>query len=88
MSKAPSIDGKIDDTEWAGASKIIAVHRVNEFALEPRQGYTLLSYDKDNLYIAMSTELPPDGKLMAMVKRKSEMSTMMTALRYGWIRTA
>ena len=74
MAKAPVIDGKIDAVEWQEAGKIIGfLDRGNEFGLEPRQGYTRLGYDQANLYLAMSSELPPDGKLLAKVRRDDAM---------------
>ena len=70
MVKAPTIDGKIADGEWDDAYKVIGfLDRTTGFSLEPRTGYTLVGYDRDNLYIAMSTELPPDGKLISKQKR-------------------
>ncbi len=70
MVKAPAIDGKIADGEWNDAYKVIGfLDRTTGFSLEPRTGYTLVGYDRENLYIAMSTELPPDGKLISKQKR-------------------
>ena len=69
IAKSPVIDGVIGEGEWGGAAKIqgFLVHR--DATLEPREGHTLVTYDRDNLYLAVSTELPPDGKLVAKVRR-------------------
>ena len=70
MVNAPTIDGKIEEGEWNDACKVIGfLDREKGFSLEPRDGFTLVGYDQENLYIAMSTELPPDGKLISKQKR-------------------
>ena len=70
IAKGPVIDGNIDEDEWSGAAQIqgFLVHR--DATLEPREGHTLVAYDRDNLYIAVSTELPPDGRLVAKIRRE------------------
>ena len=71
ISRSPVIDGAINEGEWLGAAKIqgFLINHHREGTLEPREGRTLVAYDRDNLYIAVSTELPPDGKLVAKIRR-------------------
>ncbi len=68
MAQAPAIDGVLDTNEWAGATRIIGFGS----PLEPRTGATWVGYDAVNLYLAASTELPPDGKLITKVLRHDQ----------------
>ncbi len=68
MARAPAVDGVIKDDEWRGAAKILGTGT----PLEPRQCTTWFGYDANNFYIAMSSELPPDGKLISEVKRHDQ----------------
>jgi hypothetical protein len=68
MKKAPVIDGKIDPAEWKDAIKTEWFHGLWKRPLDPREGSTWVGCDKDKLYIAVSSELPPTGKPIATVK--------------------
>jgi len=65
MKTPPTIDGVISEAEWAGASRNIGFigHRTRVMAY--REGVLWVGCDGKQLYIAMKTEMPPDGKLMA-----------------------
>ena len=69
MKKAPLMDGRLEKGEWDAATQMDGFLFINGKQLDPRCGKTLLGYDKDNLYLSVSSELPPDGKLVATVKK-------------------
>ena len=68
MKKAPLINGKLDNGEWDAATQMDSFLFINEKQIDPRCGKTLVGYDNEKLYMAVSSELPPDGKLVATVK--------------------
>jgi len=73
MEKAPVIDGVINPEEWRQAVKILGFVTLGKIPLlEPRQGYTLIGFDREALYFAMATEMPPDNQLITNVKRHDE----------------
>ncbi|MDR0932380.1 MAG: DUF6067 family protein [Victivallales bacterium] len=57
---SPAIDGKFSTEEWEFAAKKygFGIHASTK-DLGLRQGYTLMGYDNDYLYLAIVTELPP-----------------------------
>lgn len=56
--KAPTIDGKVDDTEWQGACSVTALRTVRG-QVSGRQTRYRLCWDRDNLYLAMRSWLRP-----------------------------
>lgn len=72
MGKAPVIDGVIHPEEWDGASQMQGFTRFYEEGglikgggLTPQKGEFWLGADEQNLYVAVRTETPPGGKLLA-----------------------
>jgi hypothetical protein len=68
MANAPTINGVLDTNEWDGATRLIGFGT----PLEPRTGATWVGYDAVNLYLAVRSEMPPDGKLLTNVLRHDE----------------
>jgi len=70
FSKAPLIDGKFHDKEWYGAVEVNGFFVRSPLTLASRAGRCLIGYDSKNLYIAVLSELPPDGKPVSTVRRR------------------
>ena len=66
MIVAPLIDGSITGKEWNDATQIVGFMEAGRF-LEPREGARYIGYDANNVYVAMTTELPPNKRLIARV---------------------
>ncbi len=70
MANAPALNGKASDA-WKQASNIFGFFDRRSSNLELRQGKTFFGYDDRNFYIAVQSELPPDGvKLLSSVRRR------------------
>ena len=61
MPAAPTLDGVINEKEWAGSVPVFGFKRYNSEALSYRQGYFRIGYTAKNLYFACRSELPPEG---------------------------
>ena len=61
----PTIDGRIEDGEWDGAVATTGFQTLRKDLLEARGGRSYCGYGKKRLYLAMVSELPPDGELVA-----------------------
>lgn len=66
MAEPPAIDGEIRTDEWKAASGFYGFGS----PLEARRGKAWFGYDSGNLYFAFKTEMPPDNKLVANVRRQ------------------
>ena len=70
MAQAPRVDGRIEAAEWAGAV------RVDGFAwqgkLERRRATAFVGATATHLCLAIRSQLPEEGALLADVKRDSE----------------
>ena len=76
MPKAPVIDGKINDSEWAYASGQYGTLKYFTDLLTDRQANFYFGWDKKNIYFACRSELPPAGqKLLARVRKNNIMVT-------------
>jgi len=64
MPTAPTIDGRIDETEWAGASRNVGLCSQHNMMLGAREAIFWVGADEENLYLAEKTELPPGGELL------------------------
>lgn len=62
-AKAPVIDGRIDEKEWADAAMMEGSVGSADQALEERRAWAYITYDKDNLYVAIRSVTRPGGKL-------------------------
>lgn len=66
--RPPVIDGKISGNEWDGAVRTVGFEGgqsrsgLNLKFLETRKGTTYVGFTEDRLYIAVVSEMPPDGK--------------------------
>jgi hypothetical protein len=64
----PTIDGVITKGEWKGATQtqgfltIAGIAGDRDARLHPRLGETLVGFSAERLYIAVISELPPDGR--------------------------
>ena len=68
MAKAPAIDGAIGEEEWAGATRQIGFASHGKRRLTAREGIFWLGSDGKELFIAVKTELPPEGGLLTRVQ--------------------
>lgn len=64
MSAAPTIDGVIDEAEWAGAVRNVGMYSRALNRLGDRETVFWAGADGANLYIAVRSELPPGGELL------------------------
>jgi hypothetical protein len=67
---APTIDGVIDDAEWARASQTTGFHEFKAKVLAPQQVQTTwwFSWDDEHLYLACRYPLFPEGTILATQK--------------------
>ncbi|MCF7854041.1 MAG: DUF6067 family protein [Candidatus Pacebacteria bacterium] len=65
MPAAPNIDGHMTSDEWRGSTSF---HGLGN-PVEPREGQAWFGYDRENLYVAFRTQMPPTGQLITNVKR-------------------
>jgi len=79
----PEVDGRISDPEWQGAVCISGfqlmearmhkrLHGGKVVVLDPRSSddRTYFGFDRDRLFVAVVSRLPPDGSLVAKHKRR------------------
>ncbi len=59
--KAPTIDGKIEKGEWDQAVRSGPLMRWRRMEIEARHAVGFAGFDKDNLYVAIQSELRPGG---------------------------
>lgn len=64
LSSAPTIDGRIDEAEWAGAVRNVGLCSQYDLVLGAREAVFWVGADAGNLYLAEKTELPPGGELL------------------------
>ncbi len=64
MSVAPTIDGVIDEAEWAGAMRNVGMYSRTLARLGDRETIFRAGSDGASLYIAVRSELPPGGELL------------------------
>jgi len=64
MQEAPKIDGIIEDAEWKGAGRWEGFTRYPSGILAGQLGSFHVGADAQNLYLAVKTETPPEGKLL------------------------
>ncbi len=70
MPAAPTLDGRIDPAEWAGAIRLDGL--MGEQTLERRAARVWVGATKTHLYVAIWSQLPAEGSILADVKRDSE----------------
>ena len=67
FAKPPTLDGKIDSAQWAGAARIDGF--VTDSKLERRAVHSYVGATHDTLYVAIQSRLPDQGPLLATVSR-------------------
>lgn len=75
MAKAPVIDGKIGDEEWAGASAVtgfVSLGELDQYPADMRAVW-YLGYDDACLYLAMHLPVPQGVTLNAQTKSAEDM---------------
>jgi len=72
--RAPVVDGKIAPGEWDGAVRVTGFQSIGGHGeLDARTGSAFFGFTEDALYLAVVSEMPPDGKLHAgQVNRDSD----------------
>lgn len=71
MQKAPAIDGRIDETQWRHAVRNVGLESRITQALATRQGVFWIGCDGRQLFLAMKTEVAPDGRILTRAVRDS-----------------
>lgn len=70
MAQAPTLDGRIEPGEWAGALRIDGFGWQGHLERRLASGY--VGADSMHLYFAVRSQLPAEGTLLADVQRDSE----------------
>ncbi|MBS3762894.1 MAG: hypothetical protein KGZ25_06280 [Planctomycetes bacterium] len=71
FQEAPQLDGKIGTEEWKPAVRVFGFQqRRGGDNLEERKAVTYLGFTEKRLYLAVVSELPPDGKLITTQKNR------------------
>ncbi|MFP4058439.1 MAG: glycoside hydrolase domain-containing protein [Candidatus Brocadiia bacterium] len=63
FAQPPRIDGRIEPGEWDGAVRTTGFQTLRRNLLEARGGAAYCGFSAQRLYIAVVSELPPDGEL-------------------------
>jgi len=101
FDEAPVVDGEIGEEEWGLAAQSCAFHggggrppwakkrggnpHLHRYWLEGRTGVTRVGYTRERLYIAVSTALPPDNKLIAGQNNQDAVRTVFDSGIEIWI---
>jgi len=64
MKKPPVLDGKIEEPEWSEAARMVGFVSQHNLELTPREGIFWVGADRENLYIAIKSQVAPDGQLL------------------------
>jgi len=64
MKTGPTIDGLIDEAEWAGAVRNVGMVSRHDMKLCDREAIFWAGSDGQSLFIAVLSELPPGGELL------------------------
>lgn len=65
----PTLDGAVSDEEWRGALSLAALQTSNK-AVSPRQARFWMSWDEDDLYLAMRSPLRPGERLIQALRER------------------
>ena len=71
MKEAPELDGRIEPMEWAAAAGFDGFNTLNEGKLQRRRARGFVGATATHLYVAVQTQLPDEGALLAKVKTDS-----------------
>ncbi len=58
LSQPPTVDGRVDEAEWAGAARIIGFGQVGSGSALTEEVVGYIGYDDDRVYVAMVTPTP------------------------------
>ena len=61
MDKPPELDGAVSEGEWDSAVRTSPMMGWRRMKLEPRHAVAYMGYDRQNLYVAVQSELRPTG---------------------------
>lgn len=64
MNSAPQIDGLIHEDEWQDATRNIGLIGHGSLTVTPRTAVFWVGSDGKQLFIALKTEAPPDGRIL------------------------
>ncbi|MBM3501494.1 MAG: hypothetical protein FJX74_22800, partial [Armatimonadetes bacterium] len=64
LAQPPTIDGRIDEAEWAGTVRNVGLCSQHNMELGAREAIFWVGADAANLYLAIRSELPPTGDLL------------------------
>ncbi len=64
MRTAPTVDGRIDEAEWAEAVRNVGLCSQHGLALGAREAIFWAGSDGASLFLAMKSELPPGGEIL------------------------
>ena len=70
FADSPSIDGTLAEGEWDGSLRVPGLMNYEDGFLVPYEMGVRFGYDRENIYIAIVSELPPDGTLVAQQTRR------------------
>lgn len=62
-SQIPTIDGIIDESEWAGATRLVGTFK-DDKSFDPRDATAWFACDGETLYVAMQTETAPGNDIV------------------------
>lgn len=71
MQHAPKLDGRIDPGEWAASAGFDGFITMNEGKLQRRRSRGFIGATATHLYVAIQSQLPDEGALMAEVRADS-----------------
>ncbi|NQT53509.1 hypothetical protein HQ576_15730, partial [bacterium] len=72
MTKAPAIDGTIHEAEWAQATRQIGLASHRSKRLSHRESIFWLGSDGKHIFVAVRSELPPEGALLSRVRPRGD----------------
>ena len=72
----PKVDGTIRPGEWDGALRIQGFYGLGRGCMQDKVSASWLGYTRERLFIAVASELPPDGKLRAMEMERAPEDTL------------
>ncbi len=71
FGRAPVIDGKIEAAEWQGAAQFEGFIVAGQDQLERRRVRCWVGANATTIYVAIASQLPDEGELLATVKQDS-----------------
>ena len=71
MQTAPKLDGRIEPAEWAASAGFDGFITLNQGTLQRRRARGFVGATATHLYVAIQTQLPEEGALLAETKADS-----------------